>query len=767
MTDRKNGTLFERAAREAVPAPPRAGRGRSVEATTDVRRGRAIAAAAGSACALTAVVALAAPPAGGFSPGRAITPPHAQAGLQCKSCHGETGEGTAEFRAAGRGACVGCHGPHTSTRSGHARLAASGQLGCTTCHAIHTPLQGGVSFDPDGQAHRYMTGIDVKVPGVVHATGRKVRVPAVPLAICGTCHDPWNPKDATARCADGSGFSACFDEHQAALPPDASDVAPANRGRGDPRRGALGPRGTSGAFGAPGAVCAAQHQADRAFSQDAAREVIRRLPDPRGDLRASLSGAGAPAVWLGAGGAGAMVGWAAVAAADALRTRRRKRAGAASQGDAVAPAIDTRKRLPTVDTSTCLGCYACVDACPYGVLEVERYVAVVARPEACCGLVLCEQRCPNGSLRVTVGEPDEDRLRLAPSGESLDVPGLFLAGDVTGVPLIKNAIAQGTRVAEAVARSLESAPADPRAVDVAIIGAGPAGLAAALRIQELGRTFTIVDQGTVAHAIRSFPRDKLVFDQPLELPVVGKLWLRESTKEELLGHWLRLVRREGLEVHEHQRLTGIERQGAAFRLDLVPGDGSALDRVPSIRARHVVVAIGRRGTPRKLDVEIPSELEGDVYYHLADARSFEGKRIVVIGLGDVAMENAMALARQPGTSVTIVHRGATYTRGQKRNIDAVERLRRGGRLDVILEAEVASLRTSRRGARGVATVKTPKGERDLLFDACFVLVGSIPPRDLLARLGLHRALGEARTSAPEGFDVFAAARPAASESSRA
>ena len=192
-----------------------------------------------------------------------------------------------------------------------------------------------------------------------------------------------------------------------------------------------------------------------------------------------------------------------------------------------------------------------------------------------------------------------------------------------GVPLIKNAIAQGPVSRRRWRDRSADAPADPRAFERGDRRCRPAGLAAALRLQELGRSFTIVDQGTVAHAIRSFPRDKLVFDQPLELPVVGKLWLRESTKEELLGHWLRLVRREGITVREHERLAGIERRGTAFQLDLVPGDASPEARVSPLLARHVIVAIGRRGTPRKLAAAVPADLEGDVFYHLADARSFE------------------------------------------------------------------------------------------------------------------------------------------------
>src|SRR5262249_3482850 len=155
-------------------------------------------------------------------------------------------------------------------------------------------------------------------------------------------------------------------------------------------------------------------------------------------------------------------------------------------------------------------------------------------PEACCGLTLCEQRCPNGSLVITDGAAIGDRPRLTDALESEDARGLYLAGDVTGLPLIKNAIRQGAHAAERIAESLAEAPRDEAALDLVIVGAGPAGISAALRAKELGLRFEVIEQGSVAQSIQSFPRGKLVFDQPLELPLTGKLWLKESTKEELL-----------------------------------------------------------------------------------------------------------------------------------------------------------------------------------------------------------------------------------------
>jgi thioredoxin reductase (NADPH) len=375
------------------------------------------------------------------------------------------------------------------------------------------------------------------------------------------------------------------------------------------------------------------------------------------------------------------------------------------------------------------------------VLAVERYVAVVVRPEACCGLVLCEQRCPNGSLRLgearsasTIGPA------LSSTLESTDVPGLFLAGDVTGLPLIKNAILQGARAAEhaagllrALARIRSTARAS-KLVDVCVVGAGPAGISAALRFAELGVTYLVFEQGGVAQSIQSFPRGKLVFDQPLELPVHGKLWLEQATKEELLSAWMRIVRKAKLPIEESTRVTTARRrEDGLFEVD-TEHEGAPPRR---ILARSLVLSVGQRGSPRKLDVSIADEAEARVHYHLADARSLAGRRLVIVGLGDVAMEAAIALANQPGTSVTIVHRGATYTRGQSRNVGELERLRKSGRVRLLLGHRVARVDAQTIDVAPISEALPTKGER-VPFDHLLVLIGGTRPWALLEALGVRR-----------------------------
>ncbi|HEU5057728.1 MAG TPA: NAD(P)-binding domain-containing protein, partial [Kofleriaceae bacterium] len=366
-------------------------------------------------------------------------------------------------------------------------------------------------------------------------------------------------------------------------------------------------------------------------------------------------------------------------------------------------------RLPTINASTCIGCRACVDACPYDVLEIRRYVAVVARPADCCGLTLCEQKCPNGSLVMGDGVPVTGQVAVTDALESREVPGLYFAGDVTGAPLIRNAINQGGHAASAIADSLP-ARRDDSLLDLVIVGAGPAGLSAALAAKARGLRTLVLEQGSVADSIRSFPRGKLVFDQPLDLPLLGPLWLAESSKEELLGRWLRIVRQEQLPIREGARVASIDRDGEdAFAVTTAEGKVH--------RARRVLVATGRRGSPRRLAVPVPAAWADHVHYSLADAESFAGRRVLVVGLGDVAMETAIALSRQAGTEVTVSYRGGEFRRGKARNIAEMRRRAAAGTLRICFQTEVARLEPGR------AVLTSPAGEVEIPCDSVFVLIG--------------------------------------------
>jgi len=724
--------------RERAAQPRELVRGRAArraEPTSDVTRFRGVLAATLAGAFATSAAALLLPPPGGHSSPGPLSRPHARAGLECAACHGGGDAAGARGAApAGAGArpapssttadalpversCVGCHGAHGSTRAGHQRLLEAGSLSCATCHPIHEGDQG-VVLRPDGDPIRFAPGAEVEVDPTAFRAARAATVAIVTAGACAGCHDLASARDPVARCLvrgeealGGARPIACFDEHQLTMPEAEPDRA---------RRARLGD-----------GVCRAQHTEDRAVVWAAAREIAHADPLVPGAVGAA-SGARSLA-WVGAGLGVAGLVLAGARGGRWLRARRRKTQAPPPEA-LLRPA--TRVRLPQIDATTCIGCYACVDACPYDVLAIERYVAVVARPEACCGLTLCEQRCPNGSLKITDGAPIGDRPRLDDDLQALDVPGLYLAGDITGMPLIKNAIHQGAHAVSRLAAEIRARRGgDAAALDLIIVGAGPAGISAALRAKELGLRFEVIEQGSVAQSIRSFPRGKLVFDQPLDLPVAGALWLKESTKEELLAQWLRVVRQERLPIREDTRMISVTCcSDGGFLVTTEPREGGA---PAERRARRVLLALGQRGSPRPLPVPVPPEVEDRVYYHLADARSLAGQRVLVVGLGDVAMEAAIALARQPGTAVTLAARGSGFRRGKARNVEEVRRLAAASRLTLVFEAQVGGLGPDGRGAGVEVTLSTPAGPRKMTVDALLVQIGSIPPWSALRAAGVR------------------------------
>jgi thioredoxin reductase len=561
-------------------------------------------------------------------------------------------------------------------------------------------------FEPDGTVLRFGPGAQAEVTGLraPPAPAKEQRVPIVPVERCGRCHDPFVASDPIADCllADqrelgGQRPTVCFDEHRA------FGVEAFTRGEGVYARSRLWAAARDVAAAAPVAPSAPRQQRSAWW-------------------------------WIGVAALAGAVGWGLAQALARLARLLRRRPGVPAAAAAVPQKL---RRLPQIDSATCIGCHACVDACPYDVLEVKSFVAVVVRPDDCCGLTLCEQRCPNGSLVITDGEPIEDRPRVDETLQSLDTPGLYVAGDLTGLPLIRNAINQGARAARAAAASVRAegsgAAADPpELLDLVVVGSGPAGLAASLAAAEAGLRTVTLEQGSVAESIRSFPRGKLVFDQPLGLPLEGDLWLQESTKEELLGQWRRIIRARRLPIEEGARVTAVRAiaGGSGPRFEVLAETAAGPRRW---LARRVILALGRRGTPRKLPVPIPEACSARVHYSMADARSFAGKRVLVVGLGDVAMEAAIALSRQPGTTVTVSYRGQEFRRGKGRNIEQLKRLVAAGRIELRLGTEVERIGPEAivlRGGEGLVAVP---------WDAMLVMIGSLAPWGFLEASGVARA----------------------------
>jgi thioredoxin reductase len=339
-------------------------------------------------------------------------------------------------------------------------------------------------------------------------------------------------------------------------------------------------------------------------------------------------------------------------------------------------------------------------------------------PAACIGHGACEAACPVQAITLVFGSERRgvDIPRVDPHFET-NVRGVFIAGELGGMGLIRKASEQGRQAI----RTIASRPRSSAALDVMIVGAGPAGIAAGLAAIDAKLRYRVIEQepdlgGSVLH----YPRHKIAMTQPVELPIVGTMRFTEVTKEALLAFWRRIVGGTGLQVHFSERFEKLERNGDGFR---VVTDRGAHD------AGHVVLAIGRRGTPRKLGVD--GEELPKVVYRLVDPAQYRGQRVLVVGGGDSAVEAALACAAEEGTVVTIAYRGEAFNRVKPANRDRLEAARAAGSVEVLTGTDVARIAPDHVDL--VATGAT----RGLANDWVIVQAGGVLPTDLLRSIGIE------------------------------
>lgn len=318
---------------------------------------------------------------------------------------------------------------------------------------------------------------------------------------------------------------------------------------------------------------------------------------------------------------------------------------------------------PTINASLCIGCGACVNACPEAnVLGLIRGKSQLINPNHCIGHGACQKACPVDAITLVFGSATRgvDIPLVSPEFES-SVPGIYIAGELGGMGLIRNAIEQGRQAMEAIIKAMPASHT-PLDTDVLIVGAGPAGIAASLAAKKAGISYLTIDQestlgGTVAH----FPRGKLVMTQPAYLPLVGKLKFKETSKENLLACWQQILTDHPLNLRFGERLQSIEHNTGVF---------TVTTQQHQYRCQRLLLAIGRRGSPRQLG--IPGENLSKVVYRLVDPEQYRGKKVLVVGGGDSALEAAISIADQPGANVTLTYRGDAFKRAKSKNRERIE-----------------------------------------------------------------------------------------------
>lgn len=414
---------------------------------------------------------------------------------------------------------------------------------------------------------------------------------------------------------------------------------------------------------------------------------------------------------------------AVIIAVYSWRQRRTHQHNRRVQKDTLAAGLTEPASLhPAIDPSKCLGCGACVKACPeqpaHQVLGLIDGKAVLVGPTDCIGHGACKTVCPFDAIALVLGTERRgiDIPVLKPNFES-NVSGIFVAGELGGMGLIKNALTQGRQAIEAMAADLKRRPG---VLDVLIVGAGPAGLAASLTAKKCGLTYLTVEQEALGGAVFQYPRGKLVMTAPVELPLIGKIQFRNTTKEELLKFWTQACQGNGLQIRYQERVETVESSDGVFHVRTSKN---------TYRASRILLAIGRRGTPRKLGV--PGEDLPKVVYRLIDPEQYDGRRVVVVGGGDSALEAAASIAELGTTSVTLSYRGDAFQRAKERNRQRVQQASALGRLKIMMSSGIEEIRPD------AVLVKHANKVLSLANDAVIVSAGGVLPNDFLRAIGIE------------------------------
>lgn len=385
--------------------------------------------------------------------------------------------------------------------------------------------------------------------------------------------------------------------------------------------------------------------------------------------------------------------------------------------------------FPHIEPTKCIGSGACVSACPEkDVLGLMNAKGTLINTTSCIGHGACFEACPVDAISLRIGTEKRgvDLPHVSPDYQT-NVPGIYIAGELGGMGLIKNSIEQGIQAINGIKSRLESKTSkhQDEVLDVCIVGAGPAGIGAALRATELKMSYTVLEQESLGGTVYTYPRSKLVMTHPVDLPLHGAVKLTDTSKDELLNLWNELRGRYNLKIEESTRVNSISNEGDIFLIN--KGDET------SIRSRNVLLAIGRRGTPRKLNV--PGELNQRVAYRLLDEDQITNERILVVGGGDSAVESALLLKDK--NQVILSYRKGAFARIKAGNQVSIDEASNNGEIDILYNSQVQEILESD------VILKVEDGVQTLQdIDRIYIFAGGELPTQFLKKAGIEMELAK-------------------------
>lgn len=374
---------------------------------------------------------------------------------------------------------------------------------------------------------------------------------------------------------------------------------------------------------------------------------------------------------------------------------------------------------PHIDLNTCIGSAACIKACPEkDILGLVDGMAFAINASNCVGHGACFHACPVEAISLRIGTETRG-VDLPHVNENFEtnMPGIFIAGELGGMGLIRNSVEQGHQAMGHIAK--KERPKLDSVVDVVIIGAGPAGISATLEAKKQGLSSVTLEQESLGGTVYTFPRSKLVMTSPMHLPLFGKVKLTDTSKDELLDLWNKVIDEHDIKITERTKVE-----------EIVPQENGTFKVRTNTEAEYlthtVLLAIGRRGSPRKLN--IPGEESEKVAYRLLEPENISGKKIIVVGGGDAGIESAMLL--MDDNEVILCNRNDNFANAKPKNKDKIIAADAEGKLKILYNSNLVSI------APDSVQYQTRNDTIALENDLVFIFAGGLLPTKFLESAGI-------------------------------
>ncbi len=354
--------------------------------------------------------------------------------------------------------------------------------------------------------------------------------------------------------------------------------------------------------------------------------------------------------------------------------------------------------------------------------------AKVINASRCVGHGACYDACPMQAISLCMGtEKRGVELPHLTDEFETNIPGLYIAGELGGMGLIKNAVEQGKQAVENIIENLNSTSGGE--YDLIIVGAGPAGISASLTAAKNKLNYLTLEQESLGGTVFNFPRAKIVMTSPMDLPLYGKVKLTETSKSELLGLWETVLRKNNIIIREQQKVESIEKLKGYF---------TVRTGADVFTSSAVLLSIGRRGSPRKLNV--PGEDKEKVFYRLLEPELIVNNKILIVGGGDSAIESALLLT-EGDNEIYLSYRGSNFSRLKTKNLEKLNDAVSQRKLKVLFNSDVKEIKDR----SVILSMNNNNDLKEIENDLVYIFAGGLLPTSFLEQIGIKitKKFGEA------------------------